>query len=491
MNTFWLKIAGLAVVVVGLIILVSVFLTSEPQPAEQPESEREVQKVGDNDVRPRPKVKPLVEGVPNPKVDYVAKINELARAGRDETLNAAPFYQKAFELYVEGGEELMTTLSRRPRPVSLSELSDKEQSLLRQWVQSNSQALSQLELGTKKPYYWLQRSSKDGIAMEIPLPELNEVRQLSRAITWRAKLNAAQGNIDKAEADVITCYRFGLHVTDTPFLVEQLVGVALRAFAARTAFIILDRTEMGQTSMKSLQRQIEQLSTDESYIPDMGAEKFLMLDIIQRVFTDDGKGDGRISTSAEILSMIHDYTTPTLSQEEIRSFPELQLQRRQTTEAVENLYEYFDFVGQKSPWQWKNEQINPDKGIEKITEGNAFVQTFCPAYVRVTQIFARRRAETDALITTLALFRYKADKGQLPEKLDELVSAGYLNALPTDPFSGGPFVYKRIGDDFMLYSFGIDCDDDGGTHNRSWDKDDQVFWPVQPMEKATDNAKGK
>jgi len=477
MNTFWLKITGLAVVVVGLIILVSVFFTSEPQPAEEPKSERQVQEVDDSDLQPQPKVKPQVEGVPNPKVDYVAKINELARAGRDENLNAAAFYQKAFELYVESGEELMTTLSRRPRPVSLSELSDKEQSLLRQWVQSNSQALSQLELGAKKPYYCLDKSSPDGSVMGISLPELNDVRQLSRAIMWRAKLTAAQGNNDKAMKDIVTCYRFGLHQMGPKTLVEQLVGIAIRSIAVQTTFIILDRTKMDRASLKTLQRQIEQLSTDESYIPDMRVEKFAMLDIIQRVFTDDGKGDGRISTSAEILSMISDYLEPTLTQEEIQSFPGLR--RRQTTEAVEKTFEYFDFVAQKTPWQWKNEQIDPEKEIEKIMEGNAFVKMLCPALVRVTQIFARVRAETDAIITTLALLRYKADKSQIPEKLDELVSAGYLKALPTDPFSGSPFVYKRIGGDFMLYSFGVDCDDDDGTHNRSWDKGDQVFWPVQ------------
>jgi len=467
MNTFWLKIAGLAVLVVGLIILVSVFLPSGPQPVEQPESEREVKEVGDSDLRPQPKVKPQVEGVPNPKVDYVAKINELARAGRDETLNAAPFYQKAIDLLV-GSEPART----RAWP---ADLSAKQQSLLRQWVQSNSQALSQLELGAKKPYYWLQRSSPDGSVMGISLPGLAEFRQLGFAITWRAKLNAAQGNNDKAMKNILTCYRFGLHQIGPKTLVEQLVGIAIRALAVRTAFIILDRTEMSQASMKSLQRQIKQLSTDESYIPDMRAEKVSMLDIIQRTFTDDGKGDGRILTSAETLSMISDYTT--LTQEEIRSFPKLR--RRQTTETVEKLYEHLDFVVQKTPWQWKNEQIDPEKEIEKIMEGNPFVQIFCPAFVRVTQIFAQRKAETDALITTLALFRYKADKGQIPEKLDELVSAGYLKALPTDPFSGSPFVYKRLGGDFMLYSFGTDCDDDGGTHNRRWDKDDQVFWPVQ------------
>jgi hypothetical protein len=471
MNTFWLKIAGLTVVVVGLIILVSVLFNSEPQTAEQPENEWQQQEVGDSELRPQLKVKPRVEDKPNPKVDYVAKINELARAGRDETLNAAPFYQKAIDLYVERGEELTTTLSRRPPPIWPAELSAREQSLLKEWVQSNSQALSQLELGTKKPYYWLRRSSPDGSAMEISLPELNNVRQLSRAITWRAKLNAAQGNNDKVMKDIVTCYRFGLHQMGPKTLVEQLVGIAIRGIAVKTTFIILDRTEMGQASMKSLQRQIEQLSKEESYIPDMRAEKLMMLDIIQRMFTDDGKGNGRIHMEAikEMLPM---------PSRQAQSFEKLQ--RRQTTQAVEKAFEYFDFVVQKTPWQWKNEQIDPEKETKKIMEGNPFVQMFCPALVRVAEIFARVRAEPDALTTTLALLRYKADRGQLPEKLDELVSAGYLKALPTDPCSGRPFVYKRIGGDFMLYSFGTDCDDDGGTHNRRWDKDDQVFWPTEP-----------
>ena len=474
MNSFWLKIAGLAVVVVGLIILVSVFFTSEPKPVEQPEGEREVQEVGDNDLQSRPMMKQQVEAVPNPKVDYVAKINELARAGRDETLNAAPFYQKAIDLYVEMPRELQPLQRNRRGLWGLwpADLPAKEQLVPKQWVQSNSQALSQLELGAKKPYYWLHKSSPDGAVMGVQMPELAKFRQLGRAITWRAKLTVAQGNIDKAVADIVTCYRFGLHMSSEPLLVEQLVGISIRALALGNTFKILDRTEMGQASMKSLQRQIEQLSTDESCIPDVRAENFSILDIIQRMFTDDGKGNGRIH-----MESVKPLLTMTMQSQQTQSLEKLQ--RRQTTESVEKLYEYFGFIARKTPWQWKNEQINPEKEIKKIAEGNAFVQMFCPAFVRVPQIFARCRAETDALITTLALLRYKADKGQLPEKLHELVSAGYLKALPNDPFSASQFVYKRIGGDFILYSFGTDCDDDGGTHNRSWDKDDQVFWPVQ------------
>ena len=40
------------------------------------------------------------------KVDYVAMLNELSKNGRDESLNAEPFYKKAAELYVELPEEV-------------------------------------------------------------------------------------------------------------------------------------------------------------------------------------------------------------------------------------------------------------------------------------------------------------------------------------------------------------------------------------------------
>ncbi len=38
MGTFWLKIAGLAIVIIGVIILISVFSGSETEPAPEPES---------------------------------------------------------------------------------------------------------------------------------------------------------------------------------------------------------------------------------------------------------------------------------------------------------------------------------------------------------------------------------------------------------------------------------------------------------------------
>jgi hypothetical protein len=83
--------------------------------------------------------------------------------------------------------------------------------------------------------------------------------------------------------------------------------------------------------------------------------------------------------------------------------------------------------------------------------------------------------------------RYKAQHGQFPEKLDELVPQ-YLKAVPQDPFGPGPLSYKRQEDDFILYSWGLNFEDHGGQHNKETfrkrkESGDYVFWPPEPVQR--------
>jgi len=87
---------------------------------------------------------------------------------------------------------------------------------------------------------------------------------------------------------------------------------------------------------------------------------------------------------------------------------------------------------------------------------------------------------------------------QLPEKLDELVKTGYVKTLASDPFSGKPFVYRPTGENFTLYSFGPNFQDDGGKvgldtkgQPKKWvDNGDWVFWPVSSGQETTPGATG-
>ncbi len=72
----------------------------------------------------------------------------------------------------------------------------------------------------------------------------------------------------------------------------------------------------------------------------------------------------------------------------------------------------------------------------------------------------------------VALRLYRVEHGSYPDSLDVLVPE-YLESLPLDSFSGRPFIYVKVGDDFRLYGVGRDMDDDGGVPE--WSNGDQVI----------------
>lgn len=72
------------------------------------------------------------------------------------------------------------------------------------------------------------------------------------------------------------------------------------------------------------------------------------------------------------------------------------------------------------------------------------------------------RASNGLLAVGLALRAYQAEHGRYPESLRALVPA-YLTNLPSDPFAvKATFRYRLDGPDYVLYSLGANCRDDGG-----------------------------
>jgi type IV secretory pathway VirB10-like protein len=65
MNTFWLKIAALVVLVLALIVVVNVFLSSEPEPRGQPQSAPEPNRVGRVELRIQAEAKEPREARPS------------------------------------------------------------------------------------------------------------------------------------------------------------------------------------------------------------------------------------------------------------------------------------------------------------------------------------------------------------------------------------------------------------------------------------------
>ncbi|MBN4052617.1 type II secretion system protein GspG, partial [bacterium AH-315-K20] len=86
---------------------------------------------------------------------------------------------------------------------------------------------------------------------------------------------------------------------------------------------------------------------------------------------------------------------------------------------------------------------------------------------RTANSIARRNAHRRGTSTMLALEHHFLDHGTYPDSLSSLVPE-YLDALPADPWTGEPLLYRTTpgeGIGYLLYSVGPDATDDGGKPN--------------------------
>jgi hypothetical protein len=159
--------------------------------------------------------------------------------------------------------------------------------------------------------------------------------------------------------------------------------------------------------------------------------------------------------------------------------------RREMVKGIQDCFEYLEKLSARTPSQLRQEGIQPAAEVsDKI--GCEFLGFVCgPVHTVFIEVWQRQKVQDAALITSIAVLRYKVDKGRFPDVLEDLVAAGYLKQLPMDPYSGATLVYKSFGNEFTLYSLGADFDDDGGIRS-SWGQGqkggDQVFWPVESPE---------
>jgi hypothetical protein len=438
----------------------------------------------------------FLTGKPVVTTDYIAELNNMVRPVADESLNAAPLYNKAIKVF----EDLPVDLSRVFQK-KYYEATEEDKQLIGKWLTDNEQVLQQVIVGAEKPYYWQHYEGEE--MLSVLLPHLNGYRGLAKTLCWRSRLLAEKGRYEEAFNDIKACYRFGRHVKgNVVVLVEQLVGIAIEALAVENLCSILIENHVDSETLTILQREFEQIMAGEVFVMNFSGEKLFIYDEIQRCFTEDRFGGGHLYlTRVGRLSSIGDESVPSPQNIIIESIFTPQVwptavkvlffhpNKQQTREATDRFYAYCETIAQKTPAQIRAEGIDVEKETMKIIKDNVFLDILAPALQRASEMGHRHKSNVEATVTVLALQRYKADKGSYPDDLQQLITTGYLRQLPLDVYSDKPLVYRKTDDDFILYSFGEDFKDDGGKPRiesggrpKLWGNyegnSDAVFWPV-------------
>ena len=102
-----------------------------------------------------------------------------------------------------------------------------------------------------------------------------------------------------------------------------------------------------------------------------------------------------------------------------------------------------------------------------------------PRYNQVTGLVSFNDTQNTLLLTALALQAYKAEHGDYPPALTNLLPS-YLAKLPDDPFArAGCLRYAVRGEKYLLYSIGPDGVDDGGRPvDEKWAFEGSKYFPL-------------
>lgn len=398
-------------------------------------------------------------------VDYVAQLNQQSRPENcNPNENAALYYQKAFNAFIEMPYELHHLRQQ-------TDFNDQDRVLLENWLASNATAFKYFREAADKPYYWLERISL-GIPPTIGgimIPELNSHRALVDALIWNARIDETQGQYQTALKNLLTCYRSGEHKCNPKYLViDQLFGLRIKSTVLEDAFRIIDKHTIENRDLEFFQGRLKEQLDSSTYVPSMQTEILFAYDALQQVYVDNGKGTGRWAWS------VGWHVPPYIIGEskfhrEYKTLKErlyyclVGPDRSEIAEKIEELSTLYDQMMNKTPWQIKNSGINYSRKIKNITNNNLFFDMLPLNPEGLLHAYYKTTAQTDALITVLALLRIKNDTGLFPESLDKLLEAGYLHSLPKDIYSGGSLIYKLTAEGFTLYSVGEDFVDNDGV----------------------------
>ena len=423
------------------------------------------------------KVLVVVTGKPNPAVDYVAEYNRITKPENfDPSENAVPYYRKAIDSFVERPEGLNDYFPKWP-----GDLDEEQRTLLQEWMDANAEAFGHFKDAAEKPYYWVELKSKDGSLNWIRTPESNSIRHIIKALNRKAQMDASEGRLKEAADNIICCYKAGQQLYRYPFLAPYM-----NQSTARNAITVLYHTNFDSGALKYLQDSlsVETIAVEGKYRIEF--DMLMKKDVLQRCFVHNRRGTGRLAwRCAHWFYMMHGR----LKNLKMRFFCFTGPTEKEVLEDIDQITMIYRKLMYLSLPEAKKSGYFDE--IKTITENDFFLKGFEKKAEGLLISFNKARAVPDALKAIIGILRYKNDKGDFPETLDELVGTGYLEQVPVDPFTDESMIYKAVDAGFRLYSVGENLSDDGGEF-RVWNKGqeltfedsfkpgqkDIIYWPA-------------
>jgi hypothetical protein len=293
--------------------------------------------------------------------------------------------------------------------------------------------------------------------INVMMPHLSVYREIARLLTFDARLAASQGDASRAVANLQAVSALARHAGDpSGMLIGQLVGNAingLNAYALSQVIAnwpgVLSDADLRTISQSFSQWRANPAGHDDSI--NLEGERAMMYDLLQRLDTDDGHGDGRLvnieamrlvevinrtseSTRIPFLSYLPLLSGPIASQV-LASRAEMQRAYDDALASAAQIAK-LPLPEQRAAWAQAMQRMDDPAWRDR----HLLAWVLLPALGRMNLIFAMATSQRDAAVAGIALERYRLAHGTYPATLAELVPV-YLPSIPLDPWDGKPIKY--------------------------------------------------
>ena len=321
---------------------------------------------------------------------------------------------------------------------------------LRQYVVSNTPALTMLRQGLKKQCILPAARSFNTL-----FPHFSQCRELARRLVDEARYYRAIGDYARASDSHLDCIEFGAAFPRGGSLIGGLVGIAIESIGTHGFGPLLPK--LNARELEHVARRLERIEARR--VP------------FREVIEEEGRGSAAClieimsdrRTRGSIANPVNWFGggpmgsgTPPGSAGEVWNNARFAFCNK--IAAVRCVMDYCNAVAA--------EQTRPYTGKSSVpVPANMAAQWLVPTFDRSRLAWEKNIAVFAVLRAEVALRRYRFDHNRFPDRLSDLVPV-YLKAVPTDPLGlRKPLKYRPLngGRSFLLYSLGCDLKDDHGA----------------------------
>jgi hypothetical protein len=282
------------------------------------------------------------------------------------------------------------------------------------------------------------------------LPTIQVTREAVNLLRYDVYAKAQAGDADGAIRSCHAAFHTGCSLGDEPFLIAQLVRIACQAVAIGLLERTLAQGEPSEEVLAALQARLEAAEPEPLLLYGLRGERAGGNQFFQ------GLGDGSIPVGSAMgtFGLAGGMPAPFTYLLRLPGYVTTQQTGllRYMTEMVE--------VAKLPPEQWKDRLAAQQANVKQLP---MLAQLLVPAVDKMAEACVRNHANLRCAIVAIAAERYRRAKSQWPATPEDLVKAGLLKSVPTDPYAAGQSIkFARPADGLIVYSTGADGKDDGG-----------------------------